>query len=35
MVTRQLGWTALLIGGPSATGKSTVAKHLGRQFGAS
>src|SRR5918911_160122 len=35
MVTRQLGWTALLIGGPSGTGKSTVAKHIGRQFGAS
>jgi 2-phosphoglycerate kinase len=35
MVTRQLGWTALLIGGPSGTGKSTVAKQIGRQFGAS
>ena len=35
MVIQYLGWTALLIGGPSGTGKSTVAKQIGRQFGAS
>ena len=35
MVIQKPGWTALLIGGPSGTGKSTVAKHIGRQFGVS
>ena len=42
MVSEQLGWTALLIGGPSGTGKSTVAEiwpdlrlivHGGTSFG--